>query len=190
MKAKGIVTSVPVEYLSKPEFNKLYSYVITAGRTPPILTPSAPGNDTIEQSNETKDIEFMERVQGYQVDKQLYLNQLRGALNLLRSYGYQVDENSDLSSIVDEVSAKLEEIANLRTEKDGLSAEYRDLLRIKQTVEYAQNPAFLYGDLYDAKKDEAIQTEEVEERDTEPEPQRETEEEKDKKKHRDVDVSL
>jgi hypothetical protein len=88
----------------------------------------------------------------------------------------------------------LEELDTLKADKDALSSRYSSLLRIKQTTQYAQNPAFLYGDLYDAKKDEAIQTEEVEERDTEPEPQRETEEEKDKdkdkKKHRDVDVSL
>jgi hypothetical protein len=194
MKAKGIYTTVPVQYLSKQEFNKLYSYVISAERTPPFFSPSSPGTDTVEQSNESKDIDFMERIQGYQVDRQLYLNQLRGALNLLRSYGYQVDETSDLSAIQDEVGAKLEELDTLKADKDALSSRYSSLLRIKQTTQYAQNPAFLYGDLYDAKKDEAIQTEEVEERDTEPEPQRETEEEKDKdkdkKKHRDVDVSL
>ena len=158
MAAKGIDSAVPIEALSKNDFNKLYSYVISYGRTPACL------QNTEHIDNSVRDNNFSVRASQYKIERTLYLTQLRNAINTLRSLGYDVDVNSDLSAIKQDLTRWTAEYENAGSVRDSLAATYHDLIKIRQTLTYTRDPSFIYGDLYDPKLDESIKVEEREEK--------------------------
>lgn len=158
MAVKGIESSVPIDKLSKNDFNKLYSYVIAYGRIPECLR-SVERIDNIDRDNN-----FSLRMDSYKIERSLYLTQLRNAINTLRSLGYNIDENSDLTPIKEALNIWQAEYDNASSVRDSLGQTYHDLIKIRQTLTYTKDPSFVYGDLYDPKLDEAIKVEEREEK--------------------------
>lgn len=144
MKAKGIYSSVPVDSLSKADAARMLTYAVSSGRV-----PAAVGKSPASADKSILDNLFREHIKGYQIERQLYLSELRAAINTLRAMGYEVDVNADLGKVKDDIACYQKQKDELETEKEKLGSEYRDLLVLKQSALYAQDQRYLYGELYD-----------------------------------------
>lgn len=181
MEKKGIESFVPIEKLSKSDFNKLYAYVVVYDHTPECLQNKEP------ITNDWRNKEFNKQNDRYKIERQVYLSQLRNAINTLRSLGYEVNPTSDLSEIKKEVADWDLEHENIVKQKEQLAITYRELMKIKQTITYTKNPSFVYGELYDPALDEEIKVTIREEKDEREEVVRdEGSEKKNEKPDRDV----
>lgn len=173
MEAKNIKFTVPLRVLAKVDFDRAYTYLISLDQTPHILQEKKEE----EISNQEKDNSFSERMEFYQTDKIMYLTQYRDALNLLRSYGYDVNYKSELDEIkkdIEEWEAVHDEIVE---KKEQLSVLYHDLMKAKNIISKAEDPEFIYGKQNEQQIElEFKETEERESKEREEQEQREHEE--------------
>ena len=165
MENKGITTTVPLSLLSKPDFDKLYTYLISEGRTPQVLLPYR------DVTNQERDDDFAQRMEMYQTDRILYLTQYRDALNVLRSCGYDVDQSSDFTKIKNGISEWMEEYLETLRDRDITANLYQDLIKTKNIIDKTKEHDFIYGKRYVEPLEIVVQ--ETEERATIEEEQRE-----------------
>ena len=76
--------------------------------------------------------------------KQTVLSQLRNRQNALHALGYDPDH---IDAIKTEINDFFREYADLSEKKQGLSASYKGLIRIKQQLTFADSEQYLYGPL-------------------------------------------
>ncbi len=179
MEARGVKFTVPLRALSKADFDKAYTYLISMNQEPKYFQPK---EEIV--LNQDRDNWFNEHIEEYHSDKIMYLTQYRDALNTLRAYGYEVDAKSDLDEIkhdIEEWEKKHEEIVE---HKDNLSMLYHDLMKAKSIISKAEDPEFVYG----KKKEKQVEIEikETEERETKEQEEKEQKENEERKKERNI----
>ena len=76
--------------------------------------------------------------------KQTVLSQLRNRQNALHALGYDPDHIDEIKT---EINDFFREYADLSEKKQGLSASYKGLIRIKQQLTFADSEQYLYGPL-------------------------------------------
>lgn len=157
MTAKGITSSIPVSAMSKSDFDRMYGYVLSKGQTPDCVKALTHNIDRTE--------EFIKSIQtdGITEKKQLLLLQLRNQTNELLSLGIDPAQLEELSH---EIEAFRQEYQSLESKCASLSAEYRELLTLKQQLTYAESTSFIFGALFDEKVHEAPEVIERDEKDT------------------------
>jgi hypothetical protein len=139
MEHKGITSTVPIEALSSQDFYRMFTYVIFNGREPECLKPKF-----TKLTNAELDNIFYTSTEGYGIDKQLYLAQLRTAINVLRSVGYDVDVNSDLSEIKADIKEFTDKYNSISSDVERYKNQYKELSKIGQIIRNASSPHFLY----------------------------------------------
>lgn len=179
MKAKGVTSTVPLSVMSKPDFDRFYTYLISHDQQPRFLQISTP------VTNEERDDMFLARIEDYKPERMLYLTQYRDALNTLRACGYDVDVNSGLQHIRTEAEAWLQQYQAAVEEKEELSQTYHDLIKAKSTIDKSETQEFIYGQKVE--KEEEIEVEEREERASAEETRKEQEEEQKRKERKRMD---
>lgn len=173
MKAKGIETTVPLNVMSKQDFDRFYTYVISNGQEPEYLKVSRP------ITNEERDDTFLERIEDYKPERILYLTQYRDAINTLRSCGYDVDVHTNLDSIKQEIELWMQDYQAAIEHKEECSQLYHDLVKTKSVIDKADTHEFIYGK--QVEKEAEIVIEEREERASAEEERKEKEQEEERK---------
>lgn len=155
MDARGITCSIPLTELSKTDYNKMYGYVLSHGRTPECATPVPP-----TPTHRTDD--FHRAIAADTEKKQLLLTHFRNQTNELLALGIDPDNTEALQK---EITAFRESYSALEQERLSLSDEYKSLIRLNQQITYAETPAFIFGSLFSDKVHKAPKVFEREERD-------------------------
>ncbi len=181
MDAKNIHSTIPVSEMCKADFDRMYGYVLSQGQTPDCVKPVEVKPDRTE--------EFVKSIQvdGITEKKQLLLLKLRNQTNELLSLGI---DPLHPEAIIQEIETFRQEYQALETERTSLSAEYRDLLTLKQQLTYSESPSFIFGSLFDEKVHEAPEVIEREDKDAKDTPSGKSPSGAGKKDVIDVDVEL
>lgn len=138
MDAKGITSTIPVAAMSKADYDRMCSFVISQGQTPDCAIQ--------EQPDHTEEFINSIQVEGITEKKQLLLLQLRNQMNELQSLGIDPLHPEILTSAI----AEFQQIYDtLEAERKLLAAEYKSLLKLSQQLTYAESPSFLFGSLFD-----------------------------------------
>lgn len=159
MDARGITCSIPVTELSKADYNKMYGYVLSHGRTPDCAAPVPPA-----PTDRTAD--FHKTIAANTEKKQLLLTHLRNQANELLKLGIDPDNTE---AVQNEIATFRESYSALEKERLSLNEEYKSLIRLDKQITYAETPAFLFGSLFSEKVHKAPEVLEKEERDQKPE---------------------
>lgn len=159
MDARGITCSIPVTELSKADYNKMYGYVLSHGRTPDCAAPVPPA-----PTDRTAD--FHKAIAANTEKKQLLLTHLRNQASELLELGIDPDNTE---TVLNEIATFRESYSALEKERLSLSEEYKSLIRLDKQITYAETPAFLFGSLFSEKVHKAPEVLEKEERDQKPE---------------------
>lgn len=109
---------------------------------------------------------FFEGIKDRPVEHKLFFNQLRNQMIYLASMGINP---YDLDAIRDEIAHFNTRHEELQQNRDNYCQQYKELLKLQQAISYAEMPSFIYGPMWDIKKNEPILVQEKEERDTKPE---------------------
>jgi len=110
-----------------------------------------------------KDELFFEGIKDRPIEHKLFFNQLRNQMIYLASIGINP---YDLNAIRDEIAHFNTRYEELLQNRDNYCQQYKELLKLQQAISYAEMPSFIYGPMWDAKKNEPILVQEKEERDT------------------------
>lgn len=176
MEHKKIQSTVPLTVMSKSDFDKFYTHIISAGQTPKAFVTSR------WVTNQEQDNDFLQRIEDYKPERILYLTQYRDALNILRAYGYKVGVKSDLADVKADIDAWMQNYNKTVEAKQAASDLYHDLITTKNTVDKATDPEFLYGKKVE--KEMELVVEEKEERVSREEEQQEQERQKERKEQK------
>lgn len=159
MDARGITCSIPVTELSKADYNKMYGYVLSHGRTPDCAAPVP-----LAPTDRTAD--FHKAIAADTEKKQLLLTHLRNQANELLKLGIDPDNTE---TVLNEIATFRESYSALEKERLSLNEEYKSLIRLDKQITYAETPAFLFGSLFSEKVHKSPELLEKEERDQKPE---------------------
>ena len=106
---------------------------------------------------------FFEGIKDRPIEHKLFFNQLRNQMIYLASMGINP---YDLDAVRDEIACFDSRYEELLQNRDNYCQQYKELLKLQQAISYAEMPSFIYGPMWDAKKNEPILVQEKEERDT------------------------
>lgn len=106
---------------------------------------------------------FFEGIKDRPIEHKLFFNQLRNQMIYLASMGINP---YDLDAIRGEIAHFNTRYEELLQNRDNYCQKYKELLKLQQAISYAEMPSFLYGPMWDAKKNEPVLIQEKEERDT------------------------
>ena len=106
---------------------------------------------------------FFEGIKDRPIEHKLFFNQLRNQMIYLASMGINP---YDLDAIREEIAHFDTQYEELLQNRDNYCQQYKELLKLQQAISYAEIPSFIYGPMWDAKKNEPILVQEKEERDT------------------------
>lgn len=120
-------------------------------------------NSSPSVSNEILDEYFFEGIKDRPIEHQLFFNQLRNQMIYLSSIGINP---YDLDAIKEEITHFNSKYEELLTNRDKYCLQYKELLKLQQAITYAEMPSFIYGPMWDIRKNEPILVQEKEERDT------------------------
>lgn len=144
MDAKDITSSIPLSAMSKADYDKMYGYVISQDMVPDCAIPK-----TVDRTEE-----FIQSIQvdGITEKKQLLLLQLRNQINDLQSLGI---DPANIEPILTSISEFKQSYESLEMERAELAGEYKALVQLKQQINYAESPSFVFGSLFNEKVHEA-----------------------------------
>ena len=71
----------------------------------------------------------------------------------------------DLDAIRDEIAHFGTQYEELLQNRDNYCQQYKELLKLQQAISYAEMPSFIYGPMWDTKKNKPVLVQEKEERD-------------------------
>ena len=106
---------------------------------------------------------FFEGIKDRPIEHKLFFNQLRNQMIYLASMGINP---YDLDAVRDEIACFDTRYEELLQNRDNYCQQYKELLKLQQAISYAEIPSFIYGPMWDDKKNEPILVQEKEERDT------------------------
>jgi len=106
---------------------------------------------------------FFEGIKDRPIEHKLFFNQLRNQMIYLASMGINP---YDLDAIREEIAHFDTQYEELLQNRDNYCQQYKELLKLQQAISYAEIPSFIYGPMWDDKKNEPILVQEKEERDT------------------------
>ena len=155
MEAKGITSSIPLSAMCKSDIDRMYGYVLSQGHIPDCVTNENALTDR------TNDFITSIQIDGITEKKQLLLLSLRNQTKELLSLGI---DPACCDTFRKEMEHFRQEYTALETECTSLSAEYHQLVTLKQQLTYAESPSFLYGSLFNDKVHECPEVIEKEER--------------------------
>lgn len=112
---------------------------------------------------ETLDTLFFEGMKERPYEHKIFFNQLRNQMIYLASIGINP---YDLDSIREEITHFDARYEDLLQNRDNYCQQYKELLKLQQAISYAEMPSFIYGPMWDSKKNEPVLVQEKEERDT------------------------
>lgn len=140
LELRGETINIPVESLSQQDATKLYTYLLNKDVMPECLERYT------TDSNIGKDKLFDRFLAGFTPQEQQYIYHYRELKNELASYG--ITELNMLQAEQACVSLKneYEETVQLT---DELKNEYKNLVRLKYSINLAENRSFTHGPLYD-----------------------------------------
>ena len=72
----------------------------------------------------------------------------------------------DLDAVRDEIALFDTRYEELLQNRDNYCQQYKELLKLQQAISYAEIPSFIYGPMWDAKKNDPVLVQKKEERDT------------------------
>ena len=133
----GIEIPFNVDELTKGIGNELYNYLLNYKRVPQCIT-TIPTEEMTDSLFDSYILDYTEKEQGCIVD-------YRKALEHLAKYGYKKE---DISYIKKEHERILSEYEEQKKNKEILSGQYRDLVRLKYIVDLAEDKKFTHGSLY------------------------------------------
>ena len=156
MKVRNITSAIPLSSMSAIDFNRMFSYVISSGNIPDCLKQ-------LPKTHDTTDMQFEAYIADKPIEQQVFFSKLRNQMNYLSSIGIDPYDFDKWKEQIREFETKYKTMIAAR---DNHGSQYKELLKLQQAISYAEMPSFIYGPMWDSKKNEPILVQEKEERDT------------------------
>lgn len=129
--------SIPLEYLSSLDADKLLAYLLNKSENPIDLI-------AIEDSK-VKDEAFIKSLGSLDFKDRAVLMRYRNILNDLKSLGFDINDLAEISTQLDTFR---ETYTETQARVDELKTEYKNLSKLNYSLNLAQNSAFTHGPLY------------------------------------------
>lgn len=109
------------------------------------------------------DTKFQEYIKDKPIEHRIFFEKLRSQMIFLSSIGIDPYNTDGYKELISQFDTKYETTLSHR---DEYCQKYKELLKLQQSISYAETPSFIYGAMWDTRKNEPVLVEEKDERDS------------------------